>query len=217
MTDGIAQGKTFRHAKFIDEDGKPELCRVTRVNRPLDRVDYRVGIEVGEDMKFHASLEYFRSTALLGWAVTEQGRFVVQQRLTGPGATYEYSVTDAFAKAKRTDLGAMGASCVWMQSWDEAVELAKRAESPHAGFDTGLCGVFELHTREGVIAPDNQPTLYVICGCGRGYAWGHYVDSARLTRWLVDHDADVACTHARPKQQIKRDGGTYCADCGVTR
>lgn len=84
---------------------------------------------------------------------------------------------------------------------------------PHSGFG--------LHTREGTVGPDGQPTLYVICDCGRGYAWGHYADSARLLQWLTDHDAAVPCPHRRD-MQLPRTGAAgaptlYCADCGETR
>jgi hypothetical protein len=82
-------------------------------------------------------------------------------------------------------------------------------------------GDFALHTREGTTGPDDQPTLYVICACGRGYAFGHYAPSERLFAWLADHDADVSCQH-RPSMQVPRetaDGkpAVYCADCGQTR
>lgn len=74
-------------------------------------------------------------------------------------------------------------------------------QSPH--------GPFAMHTREGVIGPDGQPALYVICACGRGYAFGHYADSERLATWLLDHNADIPCPH-RPSMQV----GGKCYDCG---
>lgn len=96
---------------------------------------------------------------------------------------------------------------------DMAVTAAHTPPLPHGGF--------ALHTREGTTGPDGQPTMYVICDCGRGYAWGHYADSERLFRWLADHDADVTCPH-RPSMQLDRTPPNcprvvYCADCGQMR
>lgn len=70
-------------------------------------------------------------------------------------------------------------------------------------------GAFALHNRDGVVGPDGQPALYVVCSCGRGYSFGHYADSERLLAWLRDHDAEIPCPH-RPGMQV--DG--RCADCG---
>jgi hypothetical protein len=71
-------------------------------------------------------------------------------------------------------------------------------------------GSFALHSRDGCVGPDGEPTLYVICECGRGHAFGHYADSARLFAWLRDHDAEVPCPH-RAAMQV----GGKCADCGA--
>lgn len=84
---------------------------------------------------------------------------------------------------------------------DPAEQIRLAGRLPH--------GNFVIHCRDGVIGPDDQPTVYVVCSCGRAYAFGHYIDSDRLFRWLNDHDASIPCPH-RPSMQVNG----RCHDCG---
>jgi hypothetical protein len=186
-------------------------------------VHYRVGIEGGAPGgKFKSSVDYFRETVLLGWAVSERGLVVVRESDAGGGKT-SYTVVDVRDNRlySRPDSGlpwtdraeAVRAAEILESYAPGEMVRGSTAETPPA---RSACGSFTIHNRKDVIAPDDQPTLVTICSCNRMYAWGHYLDSDRFHRWLIDHDADVACPH-RPSMQVARDGGTYCADCGVTR
>lgn len=63
---GPRRGREFFHAKTIDLNNQPELCRVTRVSG--GQVWYRVGVRDGQPgSKFKCSLDYFSREVLGGW------------------------------------------------------------------------------------------------------------------------------------------------------
>ena len=71
----IKPGAQFTHARFITGGGQPELCRVTRVDRKLNVIYYRVGVEDGQSGgKFKCSMDYFASTVLGAWTATGGAR-----------------------------------------------------------------------------------------------------------------------------------------------
>ncbi len=73
--DQIKPGAQFTHARFITPDNRPELCRITRIDRKLNIVYYRVGIENGQSGgKFKCPAEYFASTVLGAWTGTADAR-----------------------------------------------------------------------------------------------------------------------------------------------
>lgn len=71
----IKPGAQFTHARFITGGGQPELCRVTRVDRKLSVVYYRVGVENGQrGSKFKCGMDCFTSTVLGAWTATDGAR-----------------------------------------------------------------------------------------------------------------------------------------------
>ena len=47
---------------------------------------------------------------------------------------------------------------------------------------------FVIRSNSGTRGPDNEPTMYTVCDCGTGYAWGHAATSAELDAWMADHE-----------------------------
>lgn len=68
--------------------------------------------------------------------------------------------------------------------------VARTASQNVSGPASLPCGGFTLHSNETVTGLDNEPTMYVICSCGRGYAFGHKATSAELFAFLMDHEWD---------------------------
>ena len=52
-------------------------------------------------------------------------------------------------------------------------------------------GDFNIHTNDSDRSPNNKPTVYAICACGRGYSWEEKVSAAQLLTWLANHGPDV--------------------------
>jgi hypothetical protein len=82
---------------------------------------------------------------------------------------------------------------------EHALNLAKKAQTDRstAAAQTAMAaegylphGKFTLHCGEHSTDFDGNPTMHVICACGRGYAFGQRAESVTLLRWLADHDSD---------------------------
>lgn len=52
-------------------------------------------------------------------------------------------------------------------------------------------GDFTVHTSDDTRTPDNEPAVYVICACGRGYSWARRIPAAQLAAWLANHGPDI--------------------------
>lgn len=75
-----------------------------------------------------------------------------------------------------------------MERADAAAQTAAAVTGtlPHGGFT--------LHCNEDTLDAVGKPTVYVICACGRGYAFGRRLTDQDLFGFLADHDGFVRKT-----------------------
>jgi len=87
----------------------------------------------------------------------------------------------------------------FVRALEEVLGMARQADKDRAtsAAQTAMAaegylphGAFTLHCGPNSIDYDGNPTLHVICACGRGYAFGQRAESATLLRFLADHDSD---------------------------
>ncbi len=99
-----------------------------------------------------------------------------QPLMTGNGRD---AVRDAWEEA--IDLAAY-LTQMMMERENQATDYAAEAATaiPH--------GAFKLMLGDH---PDGGDTIQVLCGCGRGYAFGRQASSVALLSWLVDHDVQM--------------------------